>query len=95
MRISGKRHTRIGPVAGQYKGKFVAPVTSGGTMKAPLFEQWFKDRLLKALPKGRVIIMDNAAFRKKEVLHKIAKEYSQTLIFLPPYLLEHNPIEHA
>ena len=85
MRISGKRHTRIGLVAGQRNGKLVAPLTSGGTMKALLFEQWFKDNLLKALPEGRVIIMDNASFHKKELLHKIAKEHSQTLIFLPPY----------
>ncbi len=85
MRIRGKRHTRIGPVAGQCKEKFIAPFTYGGTMKAPLFEQWFKDKLLKVLPKGCVIIIDNASLHKKEVLHKIAKEHSQTLIFLPPY----------
>ncbi len=66
---------------GLSKGKFVAPFTYGGTIKALLFEQQFKDRQLKALPKVRVIIMDNAAFRKKEGLHGIAKEHSQTLIF--------------
>ena len=70
---------------GQGKGKFVASFTFGRTMRTLLFEQWFKDELLKALPKGRVIIMDNASFHKNEVLHKIVKEHSQTLIFLPPY----------
>ncbi len=65
MRISGKHHERVGLAVGQRKGKFVALFTYGGTMKALLFEQWLKDKLLKALPKGLVIIMDNAAFHKK------------------------------
>ena len=95
MLIRGKRHERISLAVGQCRGKIVAPFTYGGTMKAPLFEQWFKDKLLKALPRGLVIIMDNAAFHKKEILHGITKEYSQTLIFLPPYSPEHNPIEYA
>ncbi len=64
-------------------------------MKTSLFEQWFKDELIKALAKGRVIIMANASFHKKEVLHGIAKECLQTLIFLPPYSPEHNSIERA
>ena len=63
-------------------------------MKASVFEDWFEEDLLKKLPKEHVIIMDNAAFHKKEVLYQIAKKYSQTLIFLPPYSPEHNPIEH-
>ena len=39
--------------------------------------------------------MANAAFHKKEILHKIAKKHSQRSIFLPLYSPEHNPIEHA
>ena len=34
MCIGGKRHVRIDLVAGQCKGKFVAPFIYGGTMKA-------------------------------------------------------------
>ena len=64
-------------------------------MKAAVFEDWFEEELLKKLPKDHVIIMDNAAFHKKEVLYQIAKKYSQRLIFLPPYSPEYNPIEHS
>ena len=95
IRISGKRHARIGLVAAQREGALLAPHTYSGTMKASLFEKWFEDELLKKLPKEHVIIMDNAAFHKKEVLYQIAKKYSQTLIFLPPYSPEYNPIEHT
>ena len=64
-------------------------------MKASVFEKWVEDKLLNCLPKGHVIIMDNAAFHKKEVLQNLARKYSQKLIFLPPYSPEYNPIEHT
>ena len=95
IRISGKRHARIGLVAAQCEGALLAPHTYSGTMKASVFEDWFEEELLKKLPKDHVIIMDNAAFHKKEVLYQIAKKYSQRLIFLPPYSPEYNPIEHT
>ena len=95
IRISGKRHARIGLVAAQREGALLAPHTYSGTMKASLFEKWFEDELLKDLPKEHVIIMDNAAFHKKEVLQNLARKYSRTLIFLPPYSPEYNPIEHT
>ena len=60
-----------------------------------LVQKWFKDELSKKLPKDHVIIMDNAAFHKKEVLQNLARKYSQKLIFLPPYSPEYNPIEHT
>ena len=62
-------------------------------MKASVFEDWFENKLLEKLLKDHVIIMDHAAFHKKEVLYQIVKKYSQELIFLPPYLPEYNPIE--
>ena len=95
IRISGKRHARIGLVAAQRKCVLLAPHTYSGTMKASVFEDWFEDKLLKKLPKEHVIIMDNAEFHKKEVLYQIAKKYSQELIFLPPYSPEYNPIEYT
>ena len=72
----------------------LAPHTYSGTMKTSVFKKWFEDELLSCLPKGHVIIMDNASFYKKELLYQRAKKYSQELIFLPPYSPEYNPIEH-
>ena len=86
---------RIELVAAQCEGALFAPHTYSGTMNASLFEDWFENKLLSWLPKGHVIIMDNAAFHKKEVLYQIAKKYLQELIFLPPYSPEYNPIEHS
>ena len=95
IRISGKHHARIGLVAAQRESALLAPHTYSRTMNASVFEDWFENKLLSWLPKGHVIIMDNAAFHKKEVLYQLAKKYSQELIFLPPYSPEYNPIEHT
>ena len=67
IRISGKRHTRIGPIVAQGEGNLPAPYRNDGTMEAYVFENWFEDELLKNLPKAHVMIMDNASFHKKEV----------------------------
>ena len=73
IRISGKRHARIGLVAAQREGALLASHTYSGTMKASLFEKWFENKLLSCLPKGHVIIMANAAFHKKESCIKSQK----------------------
>ena len=65
IRISGKRHARIGLVAAQCEGALRAPRSYSGMLKAFVFEKWFEDKLLNCLPKGHVIIMDNAAFYEK------------------------------
>ena len=64
-------------------------------MKSQLFEKWFEKDLLKELPYGSILIMDNASFYRKDVLYEILKKYQYTLIFLPPYSPECNPIEHT
>ena len=51
IRISGKRHARIGLVAAQCESALLAPRTYSGTMKASVFEDWFEEELLKKLPK--------------------------------------------
>ena len=62
-------------------------------MKSQLFEKWFEKDLLKELPYGSVLIMNSASFYRKDVLYEILKKYQYTLIFLPPYSPEYNPIE--
>ena len=75
IRISGKRHSRIGLVAALCEGALLAPHAYSGTMNASLFENRFEEELLKKLPKDHVIIMDNASFLKKEVLKNLAGKY--------------------
>ena len=64
-----------------------------GSTNAALFETWFEQCLLPCLPEESVLILDNAAFHRKKKLYEIADRHQFTLIFLPPYSPELNPIE--
>jgi len=55
---------------------------------------WVENFLLPALPKNSTIIWDNASFHKSQELRDILEEAGHTMIFLPPYSPDLNPIEH-
>jgi hypothetical protein len=48
------------------------------------FEAWVENGLIKAIPKGYTVIMDNAGFHRKSILRKIVRGKAR-LLFLPPY----------
>lgn len=93
-RIRGRRYARTGIVAAKMGNDILAPCSYNGTMNHGLFEDWFEKQLLPVLPKGTAIVMDNASFHRKNQLRCLAQKYECTLIFLPPYSPEFNPIEH-
>ena len=66
------------------------------TTGAAFFEDWFENRLLKALPwgEGYTVIMDNASFHRKKVLKRLARGKVR-LLFLPPYSPDRNSIEKS
>lgn len=92
--ISGRKYKRISIVAAQCDGKVLAPLEYSGTTDSVLFEYWFEHLLLPELSVGHVIVMDNAAFHRKEVLRRLAGEFGCSLMFLPAYSPDLNPIEH-
>ena len=93
-RIKGCKYMRSSIVAAQMGNEILAPCQYTGTMNHELFEKWFQEHLLPALPKETVIVMDNASFHRKEQLYSLAQKSGCYLIFLPPYSPELNPIEH-
>lgn len=56
---------------------------------AAVFEYWFQEKLSPE----NVAIMNNASFRRKGALRKIASRYHVSVLFLPPYSPDYNPIE--
>ncbi len=92
--VSGHKYRRVGIVAAQLGREIIAPLIFDGTMEHNLFERWFSQCLLPALPENAVIVMDNASFHRKKELNVLARKAHHTLLFLPPYSPELNPIEH-
>lgn len=93
-RVSGRKYRRTGIVAAQIENKIISPLQYDGTMDSNLFELWFTNYLLPELPICSVIVMDNAAFHRKNRLYQLAQSAGHRLVFLPPYSPELNPIEH-
>ena len=55
---------------------------------------YFEKVLLPALPKGSVIVLDNASFHKSPSTQKLVEAAGCELLFLPTYSPDLNPIEH-
>lgn len=64
-----------------------------GSVNTTVFTCWVADFLLPNLPNGSVIILDNAAFHKGKEMQKMIEEAGHTLLYLPPYSPDLNPIE--
>jgi transposase len=89
----GRKYGRTNVVAGYCAGKILAQFTYNKTTNSALFENWFEYDLLTVAPSGYTVIMDNASFHRKKKLREIADRYSVSLLFLPPYSPDFNPIE--
>lgn len=59
-----------------------------------IFYTWLKEDLIPKLPKESIIVMDNATFHKRKDMQEIIQDNNHTLIYLPPYSPDLNPIEH-
>lgn len=66
-----------------------------GHMNSDLFEGWLECVFAPALknPGKSVIIIDNARHHPKDRIQSVADEFGFTVIFLPRYSPDFNPIE--
>jgi len=77
------------------KGKLTAPMLFSGTTNTALFNQWLEEALLPAIGSGMTLIMDNAIFHKSQKTQELIRQAGCSLLFLPPYSPELNPIEQT
>jgi len=80
-------------VAGLCDGQIIGDYCYTGSMNSARFEDWFCGYLLPNTRKGDVIVLDNATFHNRKRLEQYAWIYKVTIIFLPPYSPDFNPIE--
>lgn len=93
--ISGKRYIRTSIISAlNYENKLVTPLLFEGVTDTELVIFWVNSFLLPALPTNSTIIWDNASFHKSLKLKELIEEAGHTMIFLPPYSPDLNPIEH-
>ena len=63
--VSGRKYKRSSIVAGKCKKHIFAPLQYDGTMNSQLMEWWFETQLLKEIPRGSTVVLDNARFHRK------------------------------
>ncbi len=64
-----------------------------GSINSEVFTEWIKQDLIPKLPNESFIIMDNATFHKGKKMQSLISESGHTLLYLPPYSPDMNPIE--
>jgi transposase len=82
-------------VGGLTAAGFIAPMLLDGPMDGEVFRAWCEQMLAKALRPGDIVIMDNLAAHKVAGVRQAIKACGATLLYLPPYSPDLNPIENA
>jgi hypothetical protein len=90
----GHKTERVSMMAALCQGQVIAPLTFRGTCYAALVEAWVEQHLLPVLQPGQVVILDNAAFHRHARLRALLATKGCSLLPLPPYSPDLNPIEH-
>ena len=93
-KISGShRYTSTSLIAGRIEDRFIAPLLFQGC-DALAFNTWLEHQLCPFLDETHVVIMDNASFHMGlETETRLITATGASLLFLPPYSPELNPIE--
>lgn len=81
--------------AGLRLNGMTAPMVLDGPMNGDAFLAYIEQFLAPALVKGDVVIMDNLPAHKVTGVRKAIEDVDATLVYLPPYSPDFNPIEMA
>lgn len=73
----------------------IAPMMLQGAMTGEIFEAYVEQFVLRELKEGDVVVMDNLAVHKRKAVADLIESIGATLLFLPPYSPDMNPIELA
>ncbi len=90
----GKKKVRYSLISGLLANKIIAPFVFIGSCIREIFEKYLEAVLLPTLAPKSIIIMDNATFHKGGNIEKLVKQFDCSIIYLPPYSPDLNPIEH-
>ena len=82
-------------VAGLRSTGLVAPLVLDGPMTGPAFLAYIEQFLAPTLRSGDVVVMDNLAVHKVAGVEAAIRAVGASLLYLPPYSPDLNPIEQV
>ena len=89
----GNSRPRTCLLAAHIDGRMDATQLWEGTCDTLVFNHWLEQSLCPLLESHHVVVMDNAAFHHSDTTQKLIEQAGATLLFLPPYSPDFNPIE--
>ncbi len=82
-------------VAGLRASGLIAPLVIDGAMNGDLFVAYVEQVLVPELRAGDVVVMDNLSSHKRAQVREAIEAAGCSLLYLPPYSPDLNPIEQA
>ena len=82
-------------VAGLRTTGLIAPLVVDGAMNGDIFRAYVEQVLAPALAPGDIVILDNLASHKVTGVRDAIEARGASLVYLPPYSPDLNPIEQA
>lgn len=82
-------------IAGLRSSGMVAPFVIDGPVNREVFETYIAQVLVPELRTGDIVIMDNLSSHKGPAVRAMIEAAGASLVFLPPYSPDFNPIEKA
>ena len=82
-------------IAGLRMSGMVAPMVLDGPINGAWFEAYVAQILVPELRRGDIVIMDSLSSHKRASVRAMVEAAGATLLFLPPYSPDFNPIEKA
>jgi transposase len=73
----------------------IAPVMLRGSMTGDAFEGYVEQLVLPVLRPGDVVLWDNLGAHKRARVRELIESVGASVVFLPPYSPDTNPIEMA
>ena len=80
-------------VAGLTRHGLTAPLVVDGPMNGEIFRAYVEQMLAPTLAAGDIVIMDNLAAHKVRGIREAIEARGASLLYLPPYSPDFNPIE--
>jgi transposase len=94
-KISGNNRKTTNLIMAQRGKEWLAPMLFQGSCTHETVTTWVKQALLKELHPHSLVIMDNAPFHNKADIKAALEEHGHTLMPLPKYSPDFNPIEQS
>jgi transposase len=92
--VPGARRGRTSVISASRDGALVCPFMFEGHCNRDVVETYLGQVLLPSVPRGSVIVLDNASFHRSPSTLALVAAAGCSLMFLPAYSPDLNPIEH-